>query len=625
MNALLNRTGITGATCTNKAGIGRSVRMMALAGFYFIASSCTAQKNVTPNDMDRMNHDFVQMVTYATKAPSGHNTQPWKFELLAHSINIIPDLSKALPAVDGSNRELFISLGCALENLCIAARHLGYLAHVRRQDAVDITVHLEKSPAVEDDPLFLQIERRQTNRSMYRHEIIPDTAVQQLESVALQEGSGRYLFPVHSPSAGILTEYIMKGNEIQMNDKAFKKELTAWMRFNDGEIRRTNDGLTYRAMGFPSIPRFMGKHIVGSFLKPAKQNDGDRKKISSSSHLVLFTTKDDTASDWIDLGRSLQRFLLKASELNIACAYLNPPCEIESLANELKTKIAINSESPAILLRTGYADPMPYAPRKDVGEVIESAEQDISATLSKEDFRRIVQFVLTEGDRQTYCQMYNNNPHYAAGDFEIYLNPVNQSINFWAEHLSVNVSDYNEIVLHATESGIYYNPITLGDNGKVHIPTHRLEPHKNILRDVYIPKIKSLIADTMPRAQRKDIDISATLNRDDFSRIVQFVLSEGDRVIYSQMYYNDSPHYAADGFEIFLDPAGQYVKYENDLSYYTHITIRTQEPRTYYDFIELFDDGKVYMYTHPLQPHEGFENLLLDVYIPKLKSLVENQ
>jgi hypothetical protein len=63
--------------------------------------------------------------------------------------------------------------------------------------------------------------------------------------------------------------------------------------------------------------------------------------------------------------------LLQAATLQIACAYLNPPCEIERLANELRTKIAIHNEYSTLLLRIGYADAMPYSPRKDVKEVIE--------------------------------------------------------------------------------------------------------------------------------------------------------------------------------------------------------------------------------------------------------------
>jgi hypothetical protein len=143
------------------------------------------------------------------------------------------------------------------------------------------------------------------------------------------------------------------------------------MRFNKGEIRKTGDGLTYSAMGFPSIPRFMGKPIVGTYLKPGKQNQSDLEKIDSSSHLVLFTTKNNTIPEWIDMGRSLERILLETTRLNLANAYLNPPCEIETLANEIQSSLPINNEYPTILLRIGYAEPMPYSPRKSIEDVIE--------------------------------------------------------------------------------------------------------------------------------------------------------------------------------------------------------------------------------------------------------------
>ena len=72
------------------------------------------------------NPDFLFMVEYAIKAPSGHNTQPWLFRINENNIEIHPNFDRALPVVDFDNRELFISLGCALENLCITALEKGY-------------------------------------------------------------------------------------------------------------------------------------------------------------------------------------------------------------------------------------------------------------------------------------------------------------------------------------------------------------------------------------------------------------------------------------------------------------------------------------------------------------------
>src|SRR3989344_6416885 len=61
------------------------------------------------------------LVNFAVLAPSSHNSQPWKFRIAENGIFILPDFSRALPHSDNNHRQLFISLGCALENLLVAA------------------------------------------------------------------------------------------------------------------------------------------------------------------------------------------------------------------------------------------------------------------------------------------------------------------------------------------------------------------------------------------------------------------------------------------------------------------------------------------------------------------------
>ena len=70
-----------------------------------------------------------ELVRYATLAPSSHNTQCWKFRVEDNAIAILPDLARRTPAVDPDDHHLFVSLGCAAENLVQACR-------VRRQAAV---------------------------------------------------------------------------------------------------------------------------------------------------------------------------------------------------------------------------------------------------------------------------------------------------------------------------------------------------------------------------------------------------------------------------------------------------------------------------------------------------------
>ena len=105
---------------------------------------------------------FTELIEYALKAPSGHNTQPWRFRLTSKSIDIYPDFSRSLSVVDGNNRELYISLGTATENLCIAARHFGY------QDSVSILADTTGEYYVHADGMVRYIRENQLLLTNYQ-------------------------------------------------------------------------------------------------------------------------------------------------------------------------------------------------------------------------------------------------------------------------------------------------------------------------------------------------------------------------------------------------------------------------------------------------------------------------
>jgi hypothetical protein len=320
------------------------------------------------------NPAWLKMVEYAAKAPSGHNTQPWIFVLKSDAIEIHPDFGQALPVVDGSNRELYISLGAAAANLQIAAAAAGYKSDCSiKRDALKgdayIRVNLEKGD-VAQSVLFEQIDKRQTNRSIYKgHDLAEDT-LQQLKNVAVDPGVAMRFFGRESDAFQILRGYVALGNKMQMEDKAFKNELIEWIRFNKWQKNSLKNGLTYEVMGTPSIPSFLGKPIVKSQLTPRKQNKADMEKIDSSSQLVLFTVKENNPEQWVRLGMTLERFLLEGTRLGIANAYLNQPCEVNELTIKMQEDLQIKDEYAVLLLRLGYADPLPYAPRKTVDEVV---------------------------------------------------------------------------------------------------------------------------------------------------------------------------------------------------------------------------------------------------------------
>ena len=84
-----------------------------------------------------------------------------------NAIEIHPDYSRQLAVVDPSHRELWISLGCAVENLVIAAQSKGFTTEVTYPDAAEfINIRLTSDTRL-SSPLFDSIPLRQNTRSEY--------------------------------------------------------------------------------------------------------------------------------------------------------------------------------------------------------------------------------------------------------------------------------------------------------------------------------------------------------------------------------------------------------------------------------------------------------------------------
>lgn len=313
--------------------------------------------------------DYLFMIEQAIKAPSGHNTQPWKFRLFSDHIDILPDFSRALPVIDSEHRELFVSLGCAAENLCIAATHKGWLGKVSTSSDGIIHIGLSRQDGIEASH-FEQIARRQTNRRCYNGSMIPDSTLALLKNIPAEPGIRIHLFQKGTQAFDDIAALVYESNKRQMGNPAFKAELRQWMRYNRKHQDETADGLSYAVFGAPNLPRFVAEFIIAHSLDAAKQNKTDRRNIASASHFALFTTRDNRREHWVALGRTLQRFLLAATAADIAHAYANQPNETPELAERMAQALGIAGEYPTILIRLGYAKASAYALRRPIEELI---------------------------------------------------------------------------------------------------------------------------------------------------------------------------------------------------------------------------------------------------------------
>lgn len=315
-----------------------------------------------------MPEQMREMVRYATLAANGHNTQPWKFAIRQDGIEIHPDYSRRLPVVDPQDRELWISLGCALENLLVAARAAGYAAAVTYPAATDVIAVRLAADSPQSSPLFDAIPLRQSTRSAYDGQAVPVADLDMVQSLPPEPGVAlRFLTAPAEVEAAI--DYINEGNLRQYADHAFVEELISWLRFNKKEAMSTLDGLYSRCSGNPEVPGWLGRMFVGG-TKPQQQADADAAKLRSSAGAVVIASDTDDKAAWVRAGQVYERLTLQMTALNIKSALLNQPIEVAELRGQFQTAIGLNTSRPQLLVRFGYADSLPHSLRRPVADVL---------------------------------------------------------------------------------------------------------------------------------------------------------------------------------------------------------------------------------------------------------------
>jgi hypothetical protein len=309
-----------------------------------------------------------ELIRYATLAANGHNTQPWKFAIKENVIEIHPDYTRRLPVVDPRDRELWISLGCALENLLVAARETGYASEVVYPDKDDF-IHVSLTvDSTQSSPLFAAIPLRQSTRSEYDGRLINRDDLDQILALPLEPGVVLH-FARNPTDMEIVLDYVSQGNLSQYADEAFVDELIYWLRFNRKEAMAYLDGLFSRCSGNPEVPRWLGQMFVAG-TQPKQQADTDIKKLRTSPGAVLIASESEDKTAWVRTGQVYERMALVMTSLNIKSALLNQPIEVTELRSQFQSALGLRAFLPQLLVRFGYADPLPGSLRRSVEQVI---------------------------------------------------------------------------------------------------------------------------------------------------------------------------------------------------------------------------------------------------------------
>ena len=315
-------------------------------------------------------------VRFGTLASNSHNTQPWKFRLGADTIDVLPDFARRTPVVDPDDHHLYVTLGCAAQNIVIAANassrpaELSLTADAGEGTAIHVFLGKGSGTAHSTDAdLCGAIPVRQSTRSVYDGQALSGSELRQLEKAAAMPGVD-VLVITERQKLELALEFIQRGNSAQMDSPAFVRELKEWIRYNPAAALKTGDGMLGKCSGNPPAPNWLGPTIFDLAFKKNAENKKYARQLRSSAGLAVFVAEREAPDSWIEVGRSFERFALQATVLGIRHAHLNMPIEVAELRPAFADWLGIPGRRPDLVVRFGKAPLMPMSIRRALDAVI---------------------------------------------------------------------------------------------------------------------------------------------------------------------------------------------------------------------------------------------------------------
>jgi nitroreductase len=328
--------------------------------------------------MNTATEALTEIVAAATRAPSMHNTQPWRFLVVPGGddtiegalIEVRSDPVRALPVGDPTGWAVRLACGAAVFGVRVGIAVRGHRAetHILPDPSEPELIARVRvgsphpSTPVERD-LYAAIPRRRTNRYPFS-DVSPDPdTVARLVPAARLEGA--WLDVLKDPKRRATVAALVREAQARMNaDPAYRAEVQSWVRDTDS----SPDGVPRRAGGpSPAAYDLLAFRDFGSSAR-SPGRDFERDPL-----VCVLGSDTDHAGSQVRVGMALHRVLLTATATGLSSSMLSQPVELPDLRRRMRAALGHTSGWPQMVLRFGYGVRTPATPRRPVSEVLDIA------------------------------------------------------------------------------------------------------------------------------------------------------------------------------------------------------------------------------------------------------------
>jgi nitroreductase len=315
-------------------------------------------------------HVLRRIVELAQRAPSVHNTQPWRWRGTDGSLELHADRSRQLTAGDPDGRNLVISCGTVLHHARVVAAALGWTAavtHLPDSEQPDLLARVKlsrRTPRPSAAEMLEAVDRRCTDRRRFTSWPVPDERLTHLAARATEWGSRA--LPLTDVSERFRAELLVnRALDLQAANSAVQREQKAWVDHGSGD-------------GVPSVvlpgPQELASRRSSRFTTGLR-DDPDAAGVEGSDGLVVVCGPTDDPPAWLQAGEALSAMWLDATADGLSIVPLSQVIEVRETRDALLLEVLGGLANPLVLVRVGWQpisrSQLPRTPRRPVDEVLE--------------------------------------------------------------------------------------------------------------------------------------------------------------------------------------------------------------------------------------------------------------
>lgn len=274
----------------------------------------------------------MALVSAAILASNPHNSQSWKFRVGESRIDLFADTSRKIGTVDPYLREMYIGIGCALENLILAAGANGYdhrLALTPDDSDPTHAARIDLLPGgAASSELYEAIPNRHTNRTAYdTQRPVSSGTLGALRGLGRDDPGVEVFWFTTDAERERVGDLTIESTEAFIADEGQSHDSHTWFRHDWSELQQKRDGTTIDAAGLSPMNKTAGKMLPDT--SEEKSNDfwltatRDRHVPTAAAFGTIAVRDDRDNAQRIRAGRLWQRMHLWATTKGLAMQPLN--------------------------------------------------------------------------------------------------------------------------------------------------------------------------------------------------------------------------------------------------------------------------------------------------------------